>query len=346
MRITEFAAAMGTQVANLGDDFEIKGITTLDAAGPGDVSFISSDKYLSQAASSAASALIVPAKASVASHPSIPLAEPWAGVLFLLNHLYPENRFVYFRGIDPSAAVDPSAQLAPDVAVGPGAVIGPRVVIGGGSVVGPNCVIGPDCKVGSNCALNAGAILCAETEIGNHVILHAGAVIGADGFKYEKVGGRLAKIPQVGRVILEDHVEIGANSCIDRASFTETRIGAGTKIDNLVQIGHNVTMGRSCIVVSQAGIAGSCKIGDGVIFAAQAGVADNIRIGNGVTIAARAGVKDHLPDGVVVIGQPARPFREGSKIIMAEARLPDMIQEVTRLKKRVEELEKKLAPGG
>jgi UDP-3-O-[3-hydroxymyristoyl] glucosamine N-acyltransferase len=341
MRITEFAAAMGSRVGNLSDDFEITGISTLEAAEPGNVSFVSGEKYLAASKGTRASALIVPEKVEPGGVAFVPLREPWTGVLFLLNHLHPADAPLYYRGVHPSAVVDPAAQLAADVTVGPNAVIGPRTRIGARTVVGPACVIGPDCAIGEDCLFHARVVVEHETVIGNRVIMQAGAAIGGDGFKYEVIGGKWTRIPQVGRVVIEDDAEIGANTTVDRASFTETRIGAGTKIDNLVQVAHNVRIGKGCVVVAQTGIAGSTEIGDGCILAASVGIADNLRIGNKVTILARSGVKDNIPDGQTIIGAPALPFRQAARIMAAQTKLPDLISEVQRLAKRVEELEKK-----
>ncbi|MCX7717731.1 MAG: UDP-3-O-(3-hydroxymyristoyl)glucosamine N-acyltransferase [Candidatus Sumerlaeaceae bacterium] len=345
MRLTEFAAATGGHIENLAEDFEIRGVSTLERAGAGEIAFVASEKYLPQAASTRASAVIVGPKIVLPGRTLVRMAEPWAGVLLLLEALYPAARFVYFSGVHTSAQVDPSASLGPDVVVGPNAVIGPRTRIGAGSVIGPAAVIGPDCQLGEKCFVHAGAVICAESVLGARVIIHPGAVIGADGFKYEKIGGTLRKIPQVGRVVIGDDVEIGANACVDRASFTETRIGPRTKIDNLVQIAHNVVVGADCILVSQVGVAGSSEVGDGSILAAQAGIADNLKLGRRVTVMARAAVKDHLKDGEAVVGMPARPFRLQAKIFAAEARLPEILEELRHLRARVEQLENQAKKG-
>jgi UDP-3-O-[3-hydroxymyristoyl] glucosamine N-acyltransferase len=345
MRITEFAAAVGSRVDSLKEDFEIRGISTLENAGEGQVSFVSSDKYMDRAGASLASAIIVPEGSAIADRTTIPMKEPWAGVLRLLNHLYPAGRERYFSGVSPTAVVHLEARVAADAVIAPGAVIGPRVEIGARTVVGPNCVIGQDCVIGDDCILHASVTLAHETRLGNRVQVHPGTVLGADGFKYEAIGGRLTKIPQVGRVVIEDDVEIGANVCIDRASFTETRVGRGAKVDNLVQLAHNVTVGANCIIVSQCGIAGSTTIGDGTILAASVGVADNLKIGSGVTVLARSGVKDDIADGQVMLGAPARPVRQAARIYAAEARLPDLVAEVNKLRAKVEQLEKRLADG-
>jgi UDP-3-O-[3-hydroxymyristoyl] glucosamine N-acyltransferase len=342
MRITEFAAAVGTRVDNLKQDFEITGITTLETAGEGQVSFVSKEKYMGRAAGSAAAAIIVPEGAAIEGRATLPMKEPWAGVLHLLNHLYPAGRERYYTGVHSGASVHPDAKVAADAVVAPGAVIGPRTVVGARSVIGPNCVVGQDCVIGEDCVLHAAVTLAHESRLGSRVQIHPGTVIGADGFKYEPIGGKLTKIPQVGCVVIEDDVEIGANVCIDRASFTETRIGQGAKIDNLVQLAHNVVVGRGCVIVSQCGIAGSTTIGDGTILAASVGVADNLKIGSRVTVLARSGVKDDIADGQVMLGAPARPIRQAARIYAAEAKMPDIITEVSRLRARVEELEKRL----
>lgn len=345
MRLTEFAAAMGSRVENLREDFEITGLSTLERAEPGQVSFLASEKFAAQSRTTRASALIVLEKLPRPDLPCVPMREPWAGVLFLLERLYPSSAGQRFSGVHASSVVDSSAELGEGVAVGPNAVIGPRVRIGGGTVIGPGCVIGADCRIGDRCLFHAGVTISHGCVIGSSVILHPGAVIGADGFKYEVIGGKITKIPQIGTVIIEDNVEIGANSCVDRASFTETRIGANTKIDNLVQVAHNVQIGADCLIVSQTGIAGSTEIGDGSILAARAGIADNLKLGRAVRVMAQAGVKDDLPDGESVLGTPARPFRKMARIIAAEGRLPEMAAEIARMRARIEELEKQAGRG-
>lgn len=345
MRVTEFASALGSRVENLTDDFEITGVSTLSEAQTGQVSFISDRKFLKDAETSKASALIVSEGLSP-NCPYIPLKEPWAGVLYLLQRLHPDYLRRWYKGVHPTAYVDPTATLANDVAVGPHAVIAGNTTIGAGTAVGPGCVIGPGCKVGANCTLGSTSVLEAGTVLGDGVILQPGVVLGADGFKYEVIHGKWTKIPQVGRVVVADEAEIGANTCVDRASFTETQIGPNSKIDNLVQIAHNVEIGANCIIVSQAGIAGSTQVGDGSILAAQVGIADNLKIGKGAIVLARAGVKDNIADGERILGTPGRPFRQAARIIMAEGRLPDLADEVSRLTKKVEELERRLGEMG
>ena len=341
MRISEFASAVQAQVDGLTDDFEIQSLTTLSEAQEGDVSFVAKSKYADEAQSSRASAIIVPEGMTIEGRTTLAMKEPWAGVLFLLQHLFPAGREIWFEG-NGDCFVDPTADLADDVRVGPYAVIGPRTKIGAGTIIGPGCVIGQDCEIGENCLFHANTVLGHEVKIGNRVLIHPGAVIGADGFKFEVIGGTWTKIPQVGRVVVEDDVEIGANTCIDRASFTQTQIGAGTKIDNLVQIAHNVQVGRSCVIVSQSGVAGSTTIGDGSILAASVGVADNLKIGKRCVLLARAGLKDNVPDGETYLGTPAGPFRRAARIIAMQQRLPELNETVARLEARIKDLEERL----
>lgn len=343
MRIREFAEAVGGELIGVGEDFEIEGISTLEEARPGQVSFVSSERYLEAARSTRASALIVPRGVEVEGKACVALDEPWLGVLYLLEHFYPADAAIYFTGIHATAVVDPTAQLAAGVRVGPKAVIGPGTRIGADTVIEAGCVIGPNVQIGERCHLHPNVVVEHGTQIGNRVVIQAGAVIGGDGFKFEFIQGRWRKIPQVGRVVIEDDVEIGANTTIDRASLTETRIGAGTKIDNLVQIAHNVRIGRDCIIVAQVGIAGSSRVGDGSILAAQVGVADNLELGKRVRVLARSGVKDHLADNETVVGTPARPFRLAARIIAAEAKLPEVVQQVGKLTERIKALEEQLS---
>ncbi len=342
MRIREFAKAVGAKVIGLDEDFEITGISTLEEAQPGQISFVSAERYLPAAAKSQASAIIVAENLVVEGKPCLVMKEPWLGVLYLLEHFYPADGAIYYEGIHPTAVVDPTACVGSNVRIGPYAVIGPQSKIGNRSIIEAGCIIGPGVEIGEGCHLHPRVVVEHGTRIGNRVIIQAGAVLGGDGFKFEVIDGRWRKIPQVGRVVIEDDVEIGANTTIDRASFTETRIGAGTKIDNLVQIAHNVRIGRDCVIVAQVGIAGSTSVGDGSILAAQVGVADNLKLGKGVRVMARSGVKDDLADGQTVLGAPARPFRVAARIMAAEAKLPELVAEVARLSERIAELERRL----
>ncbi|MDX1971904.1 MAG: UDP-3-O-(3-hydroxymyristoyl)glucosamine N-acyltransferase, partial [Candidatus Sumerlaeia bacterium] len=217
---------------------------------------------------------------------------------------------------------------------------GEGVTVGDQSRIEAHCVIGDYVQVGSNCLLYPNVTIYQDCRIGDRVILHSGAVIGADGFKYEFLNGRLTKIPQVGNVVLEAEVEVGANSTIDRAGFSETRIGSRTKIDNLVHIAHNCIIGSDCIIVGQTGIAGSTTLGRGVIVAGQVGIGDHTTIGDGAKIGAKAGLKGNFPAGAELLGSPAVPVDEFMKIYTASRRLPKMLQRLQPLLDQLEAEEK------
>ncbi|MCO6050563.1 UDP-3-O-(3-hydroxymyristoyl)glucosamine N-acyltransferase [Mesorhizobium sp. RP14(2022)] len=240
--------------------------------------------------------------------------------------LYPEAAFPHAlttqRGVSPNAHIDPSARLEDGVVVEAGAVVGPDVEIGAGTVIAPNAVIGRACKIGRFCYLGPNAsVQCAH--IGNGVVIHGGARIGQDGFGY--VGGAKGpeKIPQIGRVIIQDNVEIGANTTIDRGALEDTVIGENTKIDNLVQIAHNVRIGRSCLIASHSGISGSTVLGDGVMLGGRVGLADHLNIGSGAQLAASSGVMNDIPAGEKWAGTPAQPLREFFRGVAAVRRLAD-----------------------
>ena len=330
----ELAKRLGGQMVGLQEDFVVRGVTTLEASEPGWVSFISSTRFLAQARESKASGFLVTAPALVPDRPCIVLDNVWKGMLFLLNHFYPPPA--------PQPFIHPTALVGSDVAMGKDVWIGPYVVIEDDAVIGDRvrinaqCFIGRAARIGDDSLLHPQVCLLQGCEIGRRVILHSGVVIGADGFKYEFIDGQLTKIPQVGRVVLEDDVEIGANTCIDRASLTETRIGRGVKIDNLVQIAHNVSVGAGSVFCAQVGIAGSTQVGENVFLAGQVGLVDNIEIGDRAKIGAQAGVKNDVPADVYYLGSPAMPARQFMKIAADLNHLADMRQ-------RLRQIEEKLA---
>ncbi len=246
-------------------------------------------------------------------------------------------------GVHRAAFVDATATLLGGVHVGAGAYVGPRCKLGSGVVVHAGASIGAGCQVGDYTVLHPNVTLYDEVIVGRKCILHAGCVIGAEGFGYVPTKDGLAAVPHLGTVIIGDGVDIGANSCIDRAKLGATTIGAGSKIDNLVHIGHNVSIGRSCIVVAQAGLAGTVKVGDGVMIAGQAGIADHITIGDGARVAAQAGVIGDVAAGETVSGYPARPHRVKMRELGAVAALPAAIKRLKQLESLVQELQQKRA---
>lgn len=346
MKLSELAAMLGSTNLNCPDDTELIGISTLGEAGEQELSFVTDKKYLAGVAESKAAVILVPEKLAPIDRPYIALKDVWSGVLKSLKVFYPNFDRRDYAGVHPSAVVDSTADIAADAIIGPLAVIGAAVKVESGAYIGPGVVVGPRCVVGERSTIYANAVLEADTRIGKGVYIQPGAVIGGDGFKYELLNGRWTKIPQVGRVVLGDNVEVGANSCIDRASYTVTAVDANTKLDNLVQIAHNAHIGENCVIVSQSGVAGSTTIGSNSILAAQAGVADNLTLGQGVIVLGQSGVKDNVKDGVTMFGSPARPFRQEARIIAVEGRLPELAAEVARLTEKIARLEELLEAKG
>jgi UDP-3-O-[3-hydroxymyristoyl] glucosamine N-acyltransferase len=318
----------------------IRSARPVSEAGPGDITFIENERFAKLLRSSPASAAIVgphftvgPA-AAAKNLPVIEVEDPMAAFLAVRTHLQGDER-PRWTGIHPQAWVAPSARMGKDVAVYPFVYVGEDVVVGDGTTLYPGAVIGAGCSLGRDCTVHPNAVLYPNVALGNRVEIHGGTVLGGDGFGYRQTNGRHVKIPHSGRLEVGDDVEIGANCTIDRATFEATRIGEGTKIDNLVMIGHNNQIGRHNLLCGQVGIAGSCKTGDHVIMAGQAGIKDNTRIGEGVIVGAQAGVHRSVPDGQHVLGSPAIPVREQRRIFQMIARLPEMHRQLRELSAQV-----------
>jgi UDP-3-O-[3-hydroxymyristoyl] glucosamine N-acyltransferase len=304
-----------------------------DRAQAGDLTFAENPDYFARAEQSAASAIIVDgdftSKKILIKVPNARIGFAKALALFFPEPVHP-------AGVHPTAIIAQTAQVDPTAHIGPYCVlhekvrIGPRCTLQGGNHIGAGCQFGEDVNLFPN------VTVYARSEIGNRVRIHAGTVIGSDGFGYVQDNGVHRKVPQIGNVIIRDDVEIGANVTVDRGALGPTIIGKGTKIDNLVQIAHNVVIGDGCLVISQVGIAGSTKIGNDAILAGQAGLAGHLKIGDRVTIAAQAGVMTNIEDGEKVLGSPAQPDRQAKRQLIAITHLPDLL-------KRVAELEKKLS---
>jgi len=305
----------------------LNGVAALDDAGPDDLSFFDNPAYADALAGTRAGAcLIAPKFAAKVPEHTVPLivSEPYRAFARIAATLYPDamrpGSDFASMGVSPIAHVHPAARLERDVVVDPGAVIGPEVEIGAGSVIGAGAVVGAGVKVGRGCSIGAGVTL-KHALVGDRVIVHPGARIGQDGFGFAMGAGGHIKVPQLGRVIIQDDVEIGANTTIDRGTTRDTVIGEGTKIDNLVQIAHNVQVGRHCVIVSQVGLSGSCVLEDYVVIAGQAGVMGHIRVGMGAQVGAKSGVMDNVPAGERYAGAPAKPARVVFREIAALARL-------------------------
>lgn len=333
LKLSELAQWVDGDIVRGGLDLSLTGMAALDMAGPHDVSFLGNEKYYAQFLETKAGAVIVPrgVTAGPDSTALIAVDNPTLAFSVVVRHFAAITR-AFKPGVHPRAFVDPAASLDPEkVCVHPGAVVMAGASVGDGSELGPNCVIGSDAVIGKDCHIMANATVRERCVLGDRVILQPGAVIGADGYGYEFSGGRHVKIDQVGIVEIGDDVEIGANTAIDRARFGKTIVGEGTKIDNLVQIGHNCIVGKHCLIVSLCGISGSTRLGDYVTMAGQVGTVGHITIGDKATLTARAGVTTSLPGGEIYAGRPAKPFREEMKLRANVRRLPKLIERVKAL---------------
>ena len=308
-------------------DRRVTGIAPLDRAGPTDLAFIDRAKHVGQLASTRAGVCLAQPRFAgrIPSHVTVLMTpEPYRAFVAAARALFPDalrpSSFMQVSGVSADASVDPTARLELGVAVEAGARVGPRAEIGTGSLIGANAVIGAEVRIGRNCAIGAGVTL-SHALLGDRVIVHPGVHIGQDGFGYLPGAVGHLKVPQVGRVIVQDDVEIGAGTTIDRGASRDTVIGEGTKIDNLVQIGHNVTIGRHCLIAGQAGISGSCTLGDYVMLGGKVGLADHITVGEGAQLGAASGVMHDVPAGEQWIGAPARPARVFMREVATLARL-------------------------
>ena len=329
----EIARQLGGHVA--GDGLiALTGFAPATSARPGDLTFAENESYFARADQSAASAILVDGIFS--SQNKVLIRVPNARIAFakVLPLFFPEPTFA--PGIHPSAVVPASARIDATAHLGPHCVIGENVVIGPGVILEGGDHIGPSCQIGSGSHLFPNVTLYAQTHLGNRVRIHAGAAIGSDGFGYVLDAGVHRKVPQIGNVIIHDDVEIGANVTIDRGALGPTTIGQGTKIDNLVQIAHNVSIGEHCLVISQAGVAGSTKLGSYVTLAGQVGLAGHLKIGNKAIIAAQSGVMHDVPEGEKWFGSPAQPDRQMKRQLIALHQLPELLRRVAELEKRLE----------
>ena len=343
MTIAQLAKRLEAELAGKVDTDKI-GSRQISAVGPvetadeSEVTFVSDDKHKAVLEGSRAGAVIVSARLEGLDKPQLVVKNVNAALIEALNIFAPKLKAVT-AGIDPTAKLAQDVKIAAGVFVGAGVVINDGVEIGENSIIDSGCKIGENSKLGKNCRLDSNVVIYHNCCLGNNVVIQANSTIGSTGFGYSFIEGAHRLIPHNGGVVIEDFVEIGANCCIDRAKFGNTIIGAGTKIDNLVQIAHNVVIGRCCLIVAQAGISGSCKLGDGVVLGGQVGVADNIEIGDGTMIGAKSGVHDSIAAGRQFAGSPALERREAFRIICLMRRLPKIAEQLKHLIKRVEKLE-------
>ena len=334
MTVGEIARLVGGKA--MGDDkAEIRGVAGLETAGPGDLAFAEGDRAMALAAESRAGCIVVPEGAELAGKTTIAVARPKLAFVRAADALLPLPAIP--AGIHATAVVHAQAHVAPDASVGPYVVIERGVRVGAGTRIGAGCIIAENALLGERCVLYPRVTIYPGAKIGNRVILHAGVVIGSDGFGYVMGDGKFEKFPQVGQVIIEDDVEIGSNSTVDRGALGATVIGQGTKIDNLVQVAHNVTIGRHCVIAAQTGISGSVQIGNYVVIAGQVGIADHVRVEDQAVLGAQAGIPTGkiIRKGVTVWGTPARPLDEFKRMYAHLSNLPDLTRKVKELMRQM-----------
>jgi UDP-3-O-[3-hydroxymyristoyl] glucosamine N-acyltransferase len=312
----------------------ITGFAPANSARPGDLTFAEKESYLAAAEESQASAILVPDTFTSTQKIVIRVPNARIAVARILPLFFHADELP--PGIDPSARIDGSAVIDPTAHVGPNCVVGERVRIGGHSVLVGGVHVRRDCQIGEEVWLHPNVTLYPGSQVGNRVIIHAGTVIGSDGYSYVFDAGQHRKMMQVGTVSIHDDVEIGANAAIDRGALGPTTIGQGTKIDNLVHVAHNVTLGRHCLIMGQVGFAGSTQVGDYGVIASQSGIAGHLRLGAQVTVGAKSGVMRDIPDGARVLGIPAAPDRQAKRQMIAVQQLPELLR-------RMRELERELA---
>lgn len=317
--LRDIAEELGAQLHG-DEDCRIDCVATLAGAGPGGISFLANRLYRSQLLTTRASAVILEAE-FLSSCPvaALVVSNPYLGYARVAALLSPEQPLP--AGVHASAYVSDGATVDASACIGPQAVVEDRARVGARSHIGPGCVIGAGATVGDDCTLKANVTICHDVRIGDRALLHPGVVIGADGFGIANDGGVWVKVPQLGAVVIADDVEIGANTTIDRGAGPDTVIGAGCRIDNLVQIGHNVQLGKGCVIVAQVGISGSTRIGDNVMIGGQGGISGHVDIGKGAQIAAKSGVRSNIPAGTQYGGIPAVPIRDWHRQVVTLAGL-------------------------
>jgi UDP-3-O-[3-hydroxymyristoyl] glucosamine N-acyltransferase len=334
--VAQLAQQLNGQVIGDGS-VPISGLAPAESARAGELTFAENAKYFAAAEGSQAAAILVSEPFVSAGKVLIRVPNARIALARALPIFFPPEE--HPRGIHPSAIISPSAQIDPLAHIGPHCRIGPRVRLGARSVLMGGNDLRADCQLGDDVCLFPNVVLYRKTQLGHRVTIHAGSVIGSDGFGYVFDEGRQRKVLQLGQVIIQDDVEIGANAAIDRGTLGPTIIGEGTKIDNLVHIAHNVTIGKHCLIMGQVGFAGSTIIGDYTLIASQSGIADHLKIGKQVVIGAKSGVMRDLPDGSRVLGIPAVPDRQAKRQIIAAQQLPDLVKRFRDMEKQIETLQ-------
>lgn len=333
MKLSKIASELGARLEGL--DAEIRGVSGIEEAGAGQITFVANPKYAAAAKTTKASAVIVSEEFPVLPMPTLRTKNPYLAFARALELFYQPP--TYAEGVHPTAVVHPTARIGPHASIGPYVVVYEDVEIGEGATLLAHVVIYPGARIGKNLFAHAHAMVREHCRVGDNVTLQNGAVIGADGFGFAQDGEkRWKKIVQSGPAILGDDVEVQANACVDRASVGETRVGRGTKIDNLVQVGHGCAVGEDTLLCAQAGLAGSTEVGDRVILAGQVGVAGHCRIGDGAVVTAQSGIPNDVAPGAMVSGSPAIEHRQWMRCVAAFSKLPEIARAVRRGQKPAE----------
>lgn len=331
--LSDLAALVGGEIT--GDSsIVISGVNTIEAAGSGDLSFVANKKYAQFITKTRAAALVLDFETPCDHLPALRHTNPYLAFARIIDILFPVERQV-LPGINPSSLIDATASVADSAGIGPLCDLQAGVTIGENCQLISGIFVGRHSTIGDNCLIYPGVHILAGSRIGNNVIIHPGVVVGSDGYGYaEEGGGIVRKIQHRGWVEIDDHVEIGSNTTIDKGMLGPTRIGEGTKIDNLCQIAHNVQIGKHCRIISQVGISGSTKLGDFVILAGQAGVIGHLHLADGAIVAAQSGVAKDIEPGKMVLGSPARDIMEAKRIEASMSRLPELLKRVRALEKK------------
>jgi UDP-3-O-[3-hydroxymyristoyl] glucosamine N-acyltransferase len=340
VKLSAIAAAIGAVLPADAADREIVAIVSPQNADERHITFVARAQYRALAEASSCAAVIVAKGESVPGKISLEAEDPYVAYA-RVSQLFEETRSPWGAGIHPSAIIDPSATISPAAAIGPLTVVGANAVIDNKAVIGASCVIEDGVTIGEGCRIDSGAIIRRNCVLGRRVIIQSNAVIGSEGFGNAREKGRFIRIPCFGAVILEDDVEIGAGTTIDRGNFEPTIIRRGAKLDNLIHIAHNVTIGADSALAAQVGIAGSTTLGERVIVAGQVGIAGHISIGDDAFLAAQAGVSRDVPRAGKVTGYPARDFMTMRRIDACQTQLPELLKEVKKLKKEIADLKNK-----
>ena len=342
-KLRELAAWVDGTVVGDGE-IDISGVAAIEDARAGEITFIANPKYLSKLSQTNASAIIVSKEVTQADKPLLCVTNPYLAFAKILT-LFSQKPYQP-KGIDSKVWISPTAQLGKDLTLYPFVYIGDRCSIGDRVTLYPGVYVGEDSSIGEDSILHSNVSIYSGSIVGKRVILHSGVVVGSDGFAYVKEGKKNVKIPQIGKVEIEDDVEIGANTTVDRATFGKTIIRRGVKIDNLVQVAHNVVIGEDSILCAQVGISGSTKIGTNVTLAGQVGVVDHTEIGDNVMVGAQAGVTHRLPPNQGYVGSPALPHREFLRANAVFSKLPEMRKILIDIEKRLKKIEEALFSKG